>query len=309
VERKRRKVIVIAGATASGKTALALKLADYLDIEIISADSRQVYKYLNIGTAKPTQDELNKVPHHFIDMLEPDEYYSAGLFSDDARRTAKEIFARGKIPVIVGGTGLFINAVCKGLFEQKYNDEERDEVRKGLEEKMNTHGKEFIYNLLSSIDPESAKNYSDMNPRRVLRALEHFILTGEKFSEAQKMVILPNFDSDYYALNYSREELYSRIDKRTELMFKNGFVDETRAILARGFPKTINSLNTVGYKEIIMFLNDKITLENAIELTAQNTRRYAKRQLTWFNAQDEIRWLAPDVQFAAKTIAERYSKH
>ena len=288
-------VIVITGATASGKTSLSFELSKHLDLEIISADSRQVYKYLNIGTAKPSQKELNEIPHHFIDIIDPSEDYSAGQFGDEALITIKEIHSRNKTPLIVGGSGLYVKALCEGLFEE-VKSEDRNLIRDNLNERLIDNGIEDLYSELMEVDPESAKLYNDKNPRRIIKALEHFRITGEKLSESWESnnTLRDELNAIYFAIDHDREILYDRINKRTELMWENGLVEETKNVLEIPYSKDLNSLNTVGYKEVIAYLDGKMSKEEAIEEMKKNTRRYAKRQLTWCRNQiEDLNWLNP----------------
>jgi tRNA dimethylallyltransferase len=277
------KAACICGPTASGKTNLALEIAKYLPIEIISADSRQIYRYLNIGTAKPTYDELQAVKHHFIDMLNPDEYFSAGVFAESAKKCIIDIYSRNKLPLVVGGTGLYIKALFEGLFQADDElKEKRLQIRNELNDILFTKGKDELYNLLIEIDSKSADLYVDKNPRRIIRALEHFYLSGEKISDNFGIDIINELEPFYISIQHDRENLYSIINQRVIKMWDDGLVDETKNILEMGYDKSLNSLNTVGYKETIEYLENKISKERAIELIQQNTRRYAKRQVTWF---------------------------
>ena len=286
-----RNVIVILGPTASGKTAVSIELSKLIDCEIISADSRQIFRYLDIGTAKPTKDEQAGVKHHFIDFLNPDEYYSAGLFANQAEYTLTEIFNNNKIPLLVGGSGLYIKALCEGLFTEDINYK-LDNVRENLIIKLNEKGIDELYNELVSVDKASAELYNDKNPRRILRALEYYYSTGIPLSIAQvEKKANKNFKTRYFGIYFDREDLYKRINLRTEIMWESGLVDETQNVLKLGYSPDLNSLNTVGYKECISYLNGVLTKEKAIELTKQNTRRYAKRQLTWFRKNSEIKWI------------------
>jgi tRNA dimethylallyltransferase len=258
-----------------------------LDIEIISADSRQVYKHINIGTAKPTENELNTVKHHFIDFLELDENYSAGEFGNQAYKTVLDIAQRGKIPVIVGGSGLYIKGLCEGLFNEK--NEIAIDVRSNLEQKLEHFGIDYLYEKLRTVDAPLYNLYDDKNPRRVLRALEYFYSNGERLSDARikksnRDLIFPL----YFAIDFPREELYNRINQRIIQMWEMGLVQETENILNLGYPETLNSLNTVGYKETIAYLKGEISKDEAIDTIQKNTRHYAKRQLTWLNQINSI---------------------
>ena len=284
-----RKVIVIVGPTCSGKTKVGISLAEELHTEIISADSRQIFKYLNIGTAKPSEDELARNKHHFINLLEPDEDYNVNKFECDALKIVNNLLKNEMVPVVVGGSGLYVKALVEGIFDSVDSD---DEYREKLHDQREKFGNEFLFEELKRIDPESASNMLPQNWKRVMRALEVFHLTGQPISK---------FQTDYkrqidvefilFGLNWNREKLYSNIEHRVDEMIEKGLVDEVKNILASGFSKNINALNTVGYKEIISFLENEITLEHAVELIKRNTRRYAKRQMTWFRKVKEINWL------------------
>jgi len=286
-----RTMIVITGPTASGKTGLSIELASSFPIEIISADSRQIYKFMDVGTAKPTDEERANVQHHFIDILSPGEDYNAGIFGDEAEITAKGIFDRGHIPVIVGGSGLYIQSLCEGLFVQKSNEFLKN-IREFLNSKLEEFGKDYLFDELQKIDPISANKYIDKNPRRVLRALEHYYAYGKPISESQsedKTIRL--FHCKYFGIAFERNNLYDRINKRTDAMWANGLAAETEKLLKMGFDKRLNSMNTVGYKEALMFLEGKYSEEKTVDEIKKNTRRYAKRQLTWFKKNEQISWI------------------
>ncbi len=298
-----RCVIVIAGATASGKTDFSIELSEILPIEIISADSRQVFKYLDIGTAKPTLSELSKVKHHYVDIINPDEYFSAGYFGNKAFATVNEIFDRNHIPVVVGGSGLYIKALCEGLFDDD-SESEYSQVRSELEKRADSEGIESLYAELEKIDFISYQKYADKNPRRIIRALEYYYCNKIPFSEAHKMFDkLRNIKPIYFAIDRSREELYSRINQRTDIMWANGLVAETEMVLNMGYKPDINSLNTVGYKETIQFLNKEITEQKAIELIRQHTRNYAKRQMTWFRKIPNIKFIQNDIELLMNNLS------
>ena len=286
-----RTILVVTGPTASGKTKISLELSADLDIEIISADSRQIYKYINIGTAKPSKEELSAVLHHFIDYLELNEYYSAGMFEKDSEKVVDEIFGRGKIPVVTGGTGLYIKALCSGFFDDSENEKDL-QIRDELQYILEKEGKGILYDKLMEIDPESARKYSDRNPRRVMRALEYYYSKGIKFSDAHKQQKNnKNFKVVYFYVNRKREEIYDLINERVLKMWADGLEDETRHILDMGFSETLNSLQTVGYKETLSYIKGNITKEEAIYLIQRNTRHYAKRQMTWFRSMKDIIWI------------------
>lgn len=284
-----RRVIILAGPTCSGKTAVSIRLAKSIPSEIISADSRQVYKYLDIGTAKPGNDELGEVKHHLIDCFNPDVEYNASKFEIDSLRIIEEIFREGKTPIVTGGSGLYIRALVNGIFNSADSDEE---LRAGYLEKRKTHGDEYLYEELKKVDPESASKMLPQNWKRVMRALEVFHLTGEpiwKLQNSYKRDVELNFIQ--FGLNWNRDLLYKRIEERVDKMIAQGLINETEKVLTMGFSKELNSLNTVGYKEIIAYLENQITLERAIELIKRNTRRFAKRQMTWFRKDERINWI------------------
>lgn len=285
-----RKVIVIVGPTCSGKTNLSLKLTKSVPSEIISADSRQIYKYLDIGTAKPSKEQLQLFPHHLIDLLNPSENYDVSRFEKDAEGIIDLINKKNKIPIIVGGSGLYIKVLIDGIFDTADRDEE---YRKELLQKRKEFGNDFLYEELKKVDPVSAEKMLPQNWKRVMRALEVFHTTGEPIwkhhqnqsSQKEKKYIFIQF-----GLDWERNILYQNIDKRVDQMIEHGFVNEVKNILGDGYDKNLNSLNTVGYKEIIQHLDGEITLERAIELIKRNTRHYAKRQMTWFRKDERIHW-------------------
>ena len=282
-------VIVIVGPTASGKTALALELAERLKTEIISADSRQIFRYLNIGTAKPTPEELAGVKHYFIDFLEPDEYYNAARFENDATSVIEKLLGESKIPIVVGGSGLYIKALIDGIIDPGNTD---FELREKLLELRKEKGNEALYEELKRLDPKAAETMLPQNWKRVIRAIEVFTETGKSivdFHREQKEKERFNFRQ--FGLMPERKELYANIERRVDEMIEKGLVEEVKGLLAMGFSPELNSLNTVGYKEIISYLKGEIDLPGAVELIKRNTRRYAKRQLTWFRRDERITWL------------------
>lgn len=288
-------LIVILGPTASGKTDLSLKIYEQIDCEIISADSRQIYKYLNIGTAKPSNSILENYRHHLIDFLEPSKDFSAGHFVKLSKEIINNLYQQNKIPLVVGGTGLYIDALCKGFIELPTDDADSS-VREKLMNELGMYGKEYLYRLLVEIDPESAKKYNDMNPRRIVRALEFYYQTGIPFSQAQQKYTKSSEYSVYYiGIDFRRDALYGRINQRCNWMWQNGIVEETQSILEMGFSPNLNALNTVGYKEVIHYLNGIWNKEEALEEMKKNTRRYAKRQQTWFKRNEKIHWISPDL--------------
>jgi len=284
-----RKVIVLAGPTCSGKTKVAIDLAQKLNTEIISADSRQIYRFLNVGTAKPGADDLARVRHHLIDCFDPDEEYNASRFENDALKIIGDLFGENKIPVVAGGSGLYIRALVNGLF----NSVDADiEFREELKRKRELEGNGALYARLLEVDPESASRMLPQNWKRVMRALEVYHLSGETISDFQKKY-RRDTDIDFiqFGLRWDRQMLYSNINRRVDDMISGGLVDETKSILALGYSSDLNALNTVGYKEIISYLKGETDLSRAIELIKRNTRRFAKRQLTWFRKDNRINWI------------------
>jgi tRNA dimethylallyltransferase len=291
-------VLAIVGPTASGKTPVSLLLAERLNGEIVSADSRQIYKYLDIGTAKPTPADRARVKHHFIDILELGEEYSAGQFGQEARRVIERMFQRGKLPILVGGSGLYVKAVVDGLFEGPGRD---PDVRSRLSEQMGREGVESLLEALRKVDPSAVANMTEVKPRRLIRALEVYAITGKPISEFHaEQETKPKFKAVQVGLDWKRAELYDRINERVDRMIAGGLVDEVKRLRARGYNRHLNALNTVGYKEVFDYLEGSCSLEDAVRLIKQNTRRYAKRQLTWFRADRRIRW----VSMSAASLSE-----
>ncbi len=300
--------IAIVGATCSGKTQTSIELSQLMEAEVISADSRQIYRMLTIGTAKPTFEERSACPHHFIDILNPDEPFSAGKFADDAQIVATDIINSGKTPLIVGGSGLYVSALCNGIFDEQI-DESTLIHRANLEVRLTNEGKDLLYKELSEIDPESAQKYSDQNPRRIIRALEYYYTTGTTLSEAHKNQTDQEkpFTTLWFGIEIERALLYERINQRCISMWNNGLVEETEKVLSMGYSTELNSLNTVGYKETISYLSGEYTKEHAIEKMQQSTRNYAKRQLTWFRKNPSITWISGSPSDISKEIFRHYS--
>jgi tRNA dimethylallyltransferase len=289
-----QRVIIIAGPTCSGKTALSILLAGELQSEVISADSRQVYKYLDIGTAKPAAEDMAGIKHHFIDEIEPDGNFNANLFEQKSLEIIGQLHQKDTIPVVAGGSGLYIKALVDGITESAvYSDEIREKLLKEKEE----NGIFFLYEKLKKLDPVSADRMLPQNWKRVLRALEVILFTGKPIWQHHKEYERDcNINFIQYALNWDRPRLYSNINKRVDKMIEAGLVDEVKSLLEKGFASKVNALNTVGYKEIIEYLESRISLDTAIELIKRNTRRYAKKQMTWFRADDRINWLPIESQ-------------
>lgn len=300
------KLLVIVGPTASGKTALSILLAQKLGGEIISADSRQVYSYLDIGTAKPTPEELTRVPHQFINILRPDQHFNAGEYGLKARVKIEELVKQRKQPILVGGSGLYVRAVVDGFFE---GPGKNTEIRDQLEYEARTLGPEILFDRLKQIDPVSAAKMDATKVRRVIRALEVYYATGRPISDLHSIqeIKIP-YEAVQFGLEWDRKALYHRIERRVDKMIEDGLVNEVRGLREKGYVRTENALNTVGYKEAFDFIEGKITNEEMIRLIKQNTRHFAKRQLTWFRADKRIRWIPVNEETDWKEIAENIEK-
>lgn len=288
---KRNTCLVIVGPTASGKSALAVELALQFNGEIISADSMQIYKGFDIGTAKPSAEEMKSVPHYLIDTVSPLEEYSAAQFQKDASGYIDEITSRGKLPIIVGGTGLYINSL---IYNIEYSEAKADDdIRRRLNDEYNKYGKEYLYGKLKQIDPNAAVNIHVNNVKRVIRALEVYEITGERFSEHVERSRLrpPEYDFIIIGLNPERSYMYERIDKRVDEMIENGLVDEVKSLNNTGMLEGKTSSAGIGYKEIKEYLIGEISLETAIEKIKLGTRHYAKRQMTWFRKTENVNWI------------------
>lgn len=283
------KVVVIVGPTASGKTAVSIELAKKINGEIISADSMQIYKDMDIGSAKPTKEEMQGIPHYMIDVVEANEVFNVAKYKEMAEECIEKILAKNKVPIIVGGTGLYVSTLTKGVeFSDIENDlEYRDELTKiSLEE----NGVDKLFDMLKGIDPEAAEIIDKNNVRRVIRALEIYKVTGKTKTQVDRESIKElKYDYKVFGLNWDRQELYDRIDKRVDIMLDMGLLDEVKKVNEKGISPT--ALQGLGYKEIIEYLNNEITLEEAIEKIKQETRRYAKRQMTWFKKDKNIVWI------------------
>lgn len=285
IKNKEHTLIVIAGATASGKTDLAIQLALQFQTEIISADARQFYREMNIGTAKPTASQLHKVNHHFINSLSIHDDYSAGKFRDDALLLLNNLFSKHKIVVMVGGSGLFIRAVLNGFDDiPEVSVEVKEKVKNIYEEKgiigLQEHLKESDIDYYNEVDLQ--------NPYRLMRALEICISSGQPFSSFRKGTKTQNnFNVNYFVLDVEKQELYNRINNRVDDMMKAGLLEEAKSLFEF---RNLNALNTVGYKELFEHLDGKLSLETAIEKIKQHTRNYAKRQLTWYRKELEVQW-------------------
>ena len=282
------EVIVIVGPTCSGKTYLSLKLASMLNSEIISADSRQIFRLLNIGTAKPTADQLKSIKHYFVDELNPDSDFNASMFAEEAEIILQRLIGQKKTPIVVGGSGLYVKALVDGISESA---DTNNELREELLELRKNFGNDYLYEKLKKVDEVSADKMLPQNWKRVIRALEVYKLTGKPiWQHHDDQTKTARFNFRQIGLLWNRERLYQNIESRVDEMISAGLLEEVKSILKLGYGKKLNSLNTVGYKEIIQYLVGEISLDRAVELIKRNTRRYAKRQMTWFNADKRIEW-------------------
>ena len=290
----KKPLVVLTGPTAVGKTKLSITLAKALGGEIISADSMQVYKHMDIGSAKMTEKEMDGVPHHLIDVLSPFEEFHIVRFQELAKKAMEDIYSRGRIPVFVGGTGFYIQAVTKDIdFTEGEEDKEyREELSRLAAEK----GNEFLHEMLRNIDPKSAEEIHANNVKRVIRALEFYKENGfpiSQHNEEQKQNETP-YNLAYFVLNAPRELLYERIDRRVDEMMENGLMEEVQKLKDMGCRREMTSMQGLGYKEILSFLEGEVPLEEAVRILKRDTRHFAKRQLTWFRRESDVIWVDKD---------------
>ena len=289
---QRRSLIIISGPTCVGKTDAAIALAEPLGAEIISADAMQVYRYMNIGTAKPTEQQRARVPHHLIDVANPDEPFSAALFKTMADAVIREIHQKGRPIFVVGGTGLYIKALMRGLFPGQEQDRV---VRKKLKHEAETVGLDALYQRLQKVDPAAAARIHPNDTYRIIRALEVYHVTGQPISHHQKVHGFRHFRyrTLKIALAPDRNILYDRINRRVDLMLASGLLEEVKWLLAQGYPSTLKSMRSIGYRHMGDYLEGRTPWDETIRLFKRDTRRYAKRQLTWFRADPKILWVQP----------------
>lgn len=300
----KNKILIIAGPTAVGKTSLSIKLAKELNGEIVSTDSMQIYKYMDIGSAKITRDEMEGIPHHMIDVVDPGTSFSVAEYKEIATKCINDIISRGKLPILVGGTGLYINALtCNMNFTEAESD---NEYRKELEELADKNGNIFIHEMLKDIDPISYKEIHFNNRKRVIRALEVFKLTNKPFSSFNSGDDFYNcpYDVRYYVINMDRSKLYERINLRVDIMLEKGLIDECIKLKDMGYNSLMQSMQGIGYKEIFYYLENKISYTEAIDMIKQGSRNYAKRQLTWFRRDPRAIFLNRD-DMSEEEIFER----
>ncbi len=296
-----KPLVAIVGPTATGKTELSIRLAQEIGGEIVNADSRQVYRYMDIGTAKPTAEDRSKIPHHLLDVVDPDEDFSLAIYQDMAGRAIEDIHRRGRIPVLVGGSGQYVWAILEGWSAPEVPPDPA--FREELELKSITEGGDILYRQLQEVDPESAGKIDPRNIRRVIRALEVFRITGKRFSELRTKTP-PDFNVRIVGITVERDELYRRIDARVDAMVKHGFIDEVRSLLDRGYSPDLPAMSSLGYREIGGYLKGELSLPEACEQIKFTTHRFARNQYAWFRANDErIRWFDIDQTPVARIIS------
>lgn len=311
---KKRPMVILTGPTAVGKTELSINLAKMINGAIISADSMQIYKYMDIGSAKIMPHEMQGIKHYLIDELMPEEEFNIYRFKQMAMEALDEIYASGQIPIVVGGTGFYIQGLLYDIDFTKQDAD--DDYRKQLEEFANINGAHALHEKLKDIDPVSYETIHENNVKRVIRALEYYKQTNEpisKHNEEEKKKESP-YNFAYFVLNDVRENLYSRIDKRVDIMMEAGLLDEIKALKKRGCTRDMVSMQGIGYKEMLKYLDADYTLEEAVEKVKQESRRFAKRQLTWFRREKDVIWIDKDkyeydesriLQFIEKTLIDK----
>lgn len=310
----KKPLIILTGPTAVGKTKASIQLAKAIGGEIISADSMQVYRHMDIGSAKITSEEMQGVKHYLIDVLEPDEEFHVVKFQQLAKEAMEEIYAKGKIPIVVGGTGFYIQAL---LYDIDFTENNEDTAyRKELEQIADTKGAEYLHEMLRGVDEKSAENIHANNVKRVIRALEFFKQTGQKISEHNEKEREKSspYAFCYFVLNDKRESLYKRIELRIDDMIKEGLIAEVEALKEKGYTREMTSMQGLGYKEILDYLNGVTSLEEAVYILKRDTRHFAKRQITWFKREKDVIWVNKDefdydeekiVAFLLEKITER----
>ncbi|MCT4565181.1 MAG: tRNA (adenosine(37)-N6)-dimethylallyltransferase MiaA [Maledivibacter sp.] len=289
----KKPLIIIAGPTAVGKTDISIEVAKKIDGEIVSADSMQIYKYLDIGSAKPTKEEIQGVTHYLIDEIDPRTEFSVSQYRDLAKKYIDKIISKNKIPIVAGGTGLYVNSL---IYDMDFSSAKSDNsIRERLTSEYERYGIEYLHSKLKEVDKDTAERIHPNNVRRVIRALEVYYSTGESIKDFSKdLKISEDYDYILIGLNRDREELYERVNKRVDIMVGSGLIDEVKKLVEMGLKVEDISMKGIGYKEVIAYLNGEYDLERAIELIKRNTRRYAKRQLTWFKRYRNMKWFNID---------------
>ena len=286
------KIVVIAGPTGSGKTGMAIELARRLDGEIVGADSMQIYRYMDIGTAKPTPAEQAQAIHHLIDIVDPDEDFDAAMYAEAAGRVVRDIVSRGRLPLVVGGTGLYIKALIYGLFEEGPSD---PDVRRQLNRAAREKGSAALHRHLAAVDSPAAAKIHPNDTYRIVRALEVFRITGQTLSQYQRRhgFRQPQFHPFIFGVEWPRPVLYDRINRRVDAMMDAGFEDEVRGLLAKGYGRELKSMQSLGYRHLTAYIAGETGLAETVETLKRDHRRYAKRQLTWFRADAAVHWTTP----------------
>mgnify|MGYP003302324074 CR=1 FL=1 len=307
---EKKKLVILTGPTAVGKTKLSIELAKRIGGEIISADSMQVYKHMDIGSAKIRPEEMENIPHFLVDELEPSEEFNVVVFQQKTKQYMEGIYNRGHIPILVGGTGFYIQAVLYDINFSK--DDDNHKIREELETLAKEKGAEYLLEELKKIDPVSAGTIHANNVKRVIRALEYYKLTGQKISEhneEQRQNESP-YDFSYFVLNDHRELLYERIDRRVDEMVVEGLIEEVRKLKSMGYDRSFVSMQGLGYKEIFSFLEGEISLEEAIYIIKRDTRHFAKRQITWFKREKDVIWVnKPEFEYNNSKILDFMANH
>lgn len=298
------KIIAVAGPTASGKTALAIEIAKKYNGEVVSCDSMQIYKHMDIGTAKPTPEEMEGIAHHMIDVAEPFENYSVADYVKAARECIDDIISRGKLPILAGGTGLYMDSVIKNI--EFSEDCKAEGLREELQKIADTEGAERLHAMLKERDEEAAEKIHPNNIRRVIRAIEVCVTTGKTFTEVSRNSRKePIYDALIFGLEYERDVLYARINRRVDMMVEAGLIDEVEKLKDMGLRDEHTAMQAIGYKEFAEYLNDEASLSDAIEKVKQESRRYAKRQLTWFKRNPSIIWFMLQEDYSLDKICEK----
>jgi len=294
----KKRIVVVCGPTGSGKTGLAIGLAQRFDGEIVGADSMQIYRTMDIGTAKPTPAEQALATHHMIDIVDPDEDFDAAMYADAAGRAIDSVVNRGRLPLVVGGTGFYIKALVYGLFEEGPSD---PEIRRRLKEAVRSGGSAALHRRLAALDSRAAARIHPNDAYRIVRALEVFEITGQPLSDFQQRHRFQDqrFDVLFLGVTWPRPILYDRIDRRVDRMMDQGLADEVRGLLARGYDPQLKSMQSLGYRHLTAFINGETDLDETVRTLKRDHRRYAKRQLTWFRADPAVHWMTPDAPQAS----------
>ena len=304
-----KKIVVICGPTASGKTALSIALAKAFDGEVVSADSMQIYRRMDIGTAKPTKQEMDGVPHHMLDVAEPGEAYSVSRYVEEATACVEDILARGKLPIVCGGTGLYIDGLIRGTDYQPAGTD--NGIREQLDGEWEAQGAEEMMARLAAVDPDSAARLHLSDKRRILRALEVYLATGETITvhNARTKEIPPRYEAVMIGLNTEpRQILYDRIDRRVGVMLEQGLLQEVQSLLEDGLLEG-TAAQAIGYKELLAYFRGEMTLETAADLIRQKSRNYAKRQLTWFRRDERVKWIVYNAPEAAQAVLQETTNY